>query len=124
MGKNQMVNGFSTNAKTIRLSKVNKMPTRSVKGRLTFEWEPLSRGFLKFNVDGTVKGSQGQVAIGGVLKDEKGVVKMMFSIAIGISEANIAEEMTNKEAFKLFEASKWVGSHLLIVESDLNNAIN
>lgn len=53
-----------------------------------------------------------------MLKDDKGVVKILFSISIGIFEANTAEMMAIKEAFKLFGASKWVESHSLIVESD------
>ncbi|EOY11314.1 PLAT/LH2 domain-containing lipoxygenase family protein, putative [Theobroma cacao] len=109
---------FQQLEQTIRCLEVNRLHTRIRGGRQTVEWEPLNRGFLKFNVDGAAKGNPCQAAIRGVLREEEGVVKILFSIPIGISKANTAEVMAIKEAFKLFGVSKWVGSHCLIVESD------
>ncbi|XP_017977587.1 PREDICTED: uncharacterized protein LOC18600366 [Theobroma cacao] len=115
---------FQQLEQTIRCLEVNRLHTRIRGGRQTVQWEPLNRGFLKFNVDGAAKGNPCQAAIRGVLREEEGVVKILFSIPIGISKANTAKVMAIKEAFKLFGVSKWVGSHCLIVESDSENTVS
>ncbi|EOY13697.1 Uncharacterized protein TCM_032337 [Theobroma cacao] len=48
---------------------------------------------------------------------------MMFSNAVSDGDANRAELFAIKKVFKLFGASKWVGSRALMIESDFNNAI-
>lgn len=46
---------------------------------------------MKFNVDGATQGSPGEVEIVGALQDENGCMKISFSKAIGMGDANIAE---------------------------------
>lgn len=53
---------------------------------------------MKFNVDG----------ISGVLRDENGLVKVFFSKAIGVGDANRAKVRAIREAFLIFSIFKWV----------------
>lgn len=62
-------------------------------------------GTLKFNVDGVAWVDLGLTAFGGVLKDEVGMIKMMFSKAVRGNGANRVEILAIKKAFKLFGAS-------------------
>ncbi|EOX97175.1 Uncharacterized protein TCM_006266 [Theobroma cacao] len=84
----------------------------------------LYKGFLKFNVDGVVRGTSGQAVVGGVLMDEGGAIKVMFSKSIGTADAHTTEILAIRKAFKIFGVSKWVMSHSLMVESDSSNAVS
>lgn len=66
----------------------------------------LDERMLKFNVDRVTKGNPRQAAIGEVLRDSEGSIKIMFSRSIWESNANTAEFVAIKEAFLIFGASK------------------
>lgn len=44
--------------------------------------------YLKFNVDGAAKGKAGPTGVGGVLRDHKGDVLLIFSNNEGLQESN------------------------------------
>ena len=86
-------------------------------------WIPPSRGYMKFNVDGSAKGKPGPVGIGGVLRDNLSIVKMIFPKSVGIEDSNVAELLAVREAMRLFISSCWATSHKLIIESDSSNVV-
>ena len=62
-------------------------------------WCPPPSGFLKFNVDGSVRGKPGPSGIGGVLRYELGMVKGIFSKAVGVMDSNQAQLLAILEVF-------------------------
>ncbi|EOY02251.1 Uncharacterized protein TCM_016783 [Theobroma cacao] len=78
---------------------------------------------MKFNVDGAAQGCPGKAGIGGVMRNNKGQIKVPFSKSIGIGDSNIAEVRAIREAFLIFSASKWAMSHSLVIESNSQNAV-
>ena len=62
-------------------------------------WCPPPSGFMKFNVDGSVRGKPGPSGIGGVLRYELGMVKDIFSKAVGAMDSNQAQLLAILEAF-------------------------
>ncbi|EOY15851.1 Uncharacterized protein TCM_034797, partial [Theobroma cacao] len=77
------------------------------KARPVTEWEKPPDRTMKFNVDGAASGSTNEAGIGGLLRNSKGEVRMMFSKSIGVGDSNLAEVLTIQEAFAMFLASKW-----------------
>ena len=90
---------------------------------ITF-WCPSPSGFMKFNVNGSVKGKPGPSRIGGVLRDELGVVKGIFSKAVGVMDSNQAELLAILEALLVSVESNFFTSLSLIIESDFSNAVS
>ncbi|XVF28382.1 hypothetical protein REPUB_Repub15cG0024800 [Reevesia pubescens] len=90
----------------------------------TGSWELPPPGSLKFNIDRASRGKPGPARIGGVLRENKGTVKMIFSKSIGVADSNLAELLDLREAIVLFATSRWVTSHGLRLESDNKNAVN
>ncbi|KAK9007027.1 hypothetical protein V6N11_019355 [Hibiscus sabdariffa] len=80
-------------------------------------WTPPPVGFLKFNVDGACN-KEGICGVGGVLRDENGVVLMKVSHRIGYGSALLAEILAIKSAIDHFVNSIWAASSRLIIESD------
>ncbi|OMO83173.1 hypothetical protein COLO4_22651 [Corchorus olitorius] len=76
----------------------------------------------QFNVDGSARGQPGEAGIGGILRDDSGNTKLVFSKFIGIADSNMAELLAIKEAFLIFVASEWSTNTELIIESDSLNA--
>ncbi|OMO72253.1 hypothetical protein COLO4_27741 [Corchorus olitorius] len=92
-------------------------------GRSHVEWILPKAGQLKFNVDGAARGQPGEAGIGGILRDENGNTKLVFSKPIGQADSNMAELLAIKEAFLIFAASNWANEKELLVESDSKNAV-
>ncbi|KAJ7960539.1 Ribonuclease H protein [Quillaja saponaria] len=87
-------------------------------------WEPPEFGWLKLNVDGLTLGKPGPARIGGVLRDQEGNVKAMFSNSIGIADSNSAKLKAICGARNLV-ASNVIGMDMkVIVESDSTIATN
>ncbi|WRX27571.1 Ribonuclease H domain - like 10 [Theobroma cacao] len=103
---------------------LDKAKIRNENKKEKMKWQPPKKGSLKFNVDGATRGMSGQATIGRVLRDEGGAIKVMFSKFIRIADANTTEVLAIREAFKIFGASKWVRSHVLIVESNSSNVVS
>ncbi|XXG72211.1 hypothetical protein AAC387_Pa07g1359 [Persea americana] len=90
------------------------------KVRRSIPWSPPPIGVLKFNVDGASSGKPGPACIGGVLRNFKGKVLIMFSKHIRICDSNEVEVLAILEAFHLFPRDCF---EPLIVESNSSNAI-
>ncbi|EOY33608.1 Uncharacterized protein TCM_041538 [Theobroma cacao] len=94
------------------------------KMRPKVEWTNPVDGSMKFNVDGAASGCPGEAGIGGILKNSAGETKMMFSKSIRMGDSNLAKVLAIKQAFMMFSASNWNGSHSLVIESDSSNAVS
>ncbi|EOY04744.1 Uncharacterized protein TCM_019931 [Theobroma cacao] len=70
------------------------------------------------------RGCPGHLGIGGVLRDDKGAVKMVFSKKAGWGDANLAEALAVGEAMILFATSSWANSTGIIIESDSMNVVS
>ena len=103
--------------KNIQIPKVRKASKR------TIVWDCPVPDYLKFNVDGSVRGKPGPAGIGGVLRDCNASVKAIFSKHIGEVDSNMAELLAVREALRLFVTTRWAYSHKLIIESDSNNVV-
>ncbi|EOX92975.1 Uncharacterized protein TCM_001832 [Theobroma cacao] len=84
---------------------------------------PPPTGEFKFNVDNSAKGKPGPVGCNGVLRDSNGHVVGLFFCLIGLHDSNIAELMAILKALKLFAASPYTSSPL-IIESDSRVALS
>ncbi|EOY07457.1 Uncharacterized protein TCM_021888 [Theobroma cacao] len=82
-------------------------PTSKRKVKSMVSWECPLAVWLKFNTDEAAKGCPGHLGIGGVLRANKGVVKVTFSKKAGWGDANLAEILAVREAMILFFASSW-----------------
>ena len=65
-------------------------------------WCPPPFGFMKFNIDGSVRGKLEQLGIGEVLENELGVLKGMFSKTVGVMDSNHVELLAILEALMVF----------------------
>lgn len=74
---------------------------------------------MKFKIDSAVREKPGPTGIGGVLRNDKGVVLCLFSNGVGIGDSNEAEVLAILEAPRIFSRSL-----RLIVLSDSYNAIS
>ena len=84
----------------IRYPNLISVPLRVKPVRVVTMWIPPSRGYMKFNVDGSAKSKPGPAGIGGVLRDNLSVVKMIFSKSVGIEDSNMAELLAVREAMR------------------------
>ena len=96
-----------------------KMPAKG-KVRRETTWRPPEPGVLKFNVDGAAKGNPGASGIGGVLRNEVGLILGYFSINSGFGSANEAEVKAILKAL-LFCQQFCFGN--LVIESDSTTAV-
>ena len=78
-------------------------------------WTLPPRGFLKLNVDGCSRGNPGQSGIGGVFRDENGVISVMFSGPIGVGDSLRAEIFAVMEGVR---KAKELNIKKLIIEGD------
>ncbi|OMO50641.1 hypothetical protein COLO4_37965 [Corchorus olitorius] len=61
-------------------------------------------------------GQPGEAGIRGILRDDSGCTRLIFSKPIGIANSNMAEILAIKEAFLVFVAVDWVKEEELIIE--------
>ena len=87
-------------------------------------WKRPPLNSLKFNINGSVRGKPRSAGIGGVLRDCKAAVKVVFSKFIGVTDSNVAELLAVRKALKLFVITRWASTHKLIVENDSSNVVN
>ncbi|XXG71925.1 hypothetical protein AAC387_Pa07g1141 [Persea americana] len=85
------------------------------KDRRSVPWPPPLFEVLKFNVDGASRDKPRPTRIGGVLRNCKDEVLLMFSKNMGTCDSNEAEVLAILEGLKLF-ARRYIGA--LVVESD------
>ncbi|XP_007034193.2 PREDICTED: uncharacterized protein LOC18602625 [Theobroma cacao] len=93
---------------------------KAKKSRPEIEWEKTMEGTMKFNVDGAANASMGEAGIGGVLRNSRGEIRMMFSKSIGVGDSSLAEVLAIREAFVMFIASQRRDSHMLVKSVSLN----
>ncbi|EOY13380.1 Uncharacterized protein TCM_031941 [Theobroma cacao] len=86
-------------------------------------WSPPPTGEFKFNIDSSAKGKPGPAGCDGVLRDSDGHVVGLFFCLIGFHDSNFAELMANLKALKLFTATPYTSSPL-IIESDSRVALS
>lgn len=73
----------------------------SERGESTF-WTPFPPGVFKLNADGASKGKLGPLGVGGILRNSKGRVLLMFFQSMGIQDSNETEVLAILEAIQLF----------------------
>ncbi|EOY08092.1 Uncharacterized protein TCM_022414 [Theobroma cacao] len=95
---------------------------KQTKSKVSWECPPI--GWLKFNIDGAVRSCPGHLGIGGVLQDETGAIKLIFSKKASWGDANLAEVLAVRKAMVLFATSSWVNSNNIIIESDSKNVVS
>lgn len=89
---------------------------------MSTHWSAPRLGFLKFNVDSYSLGAS--AGLGGVLRNERGLIIALFSKSIAIADSNVAELSAISEALEMFSTSSWVSSHSLIIESRSSRAVS
>ncbi|WRX28906.1 Ribonuclease H domain - like 10 [Theobroma cacao] len=94
-----------------RLSSRRKAPHHHQVGT---SWSPPPTGEFKFNVNSSAKGKLGLAGCGGVLQDSDGNVVGLFFYPIGLHDSNFAELMAILKALKLFAATPYTSSPLII----------
>lgn len=62
-------------------------------------------------------------SIGGILRDDRGVVKAYFAASIGIKDSNEAEFIAMVFALEMSLQKEWLREKEIIVESDSKNAL-
>ncbi|KAK3222316.1 hypothetical protein Dsin_009341 [Dipteronia sinensis] len=78
-------------------------------------WKTPAEGVLKFNVDGSAKGSSGPPVMRGVLRDLIGKVLCLFSFFLGIQDLITAEIMAIHKACDIVQSSSsWCGRNVVI----------
>ena len=82
------------------------------------EWIPPPQEMLKFNVDGSARGSPGQAGIGGVLRDSGGKVLCTFSLNMGWQDAITAEVLALAKACELCLSRNELAGKTFVFSSD------
>ncbi|PWA95600.1 hypothetical protein CTI12_AA049650 [Artemisia annua] len=88
------------------------------------QWRLPDVGSLKFNVDGAARGKLGSTGMGGLLRNNCGVVVAIFSIPLGVLDSNVVEVMAIKETCRMVNEKLDWSSPGIIVESDSLNAVS
>lgn len=86
-------------------------------------WQPPSSHVFKWNVDASVQPFGSRSAIGGVLRNQKGNFRCLFSSPIPYMEINCAEILAIHKAIMISLSSDMVKGAKLILESDSANAV-
>ncbi|XP_039029075.1 uncharacterized protein LOC120163149 [Hibiscus syriacus] len=86
-------------------------------------WVPPPSGFVKLNVDGDMVKGWSRGGIGGLLRDNDGVIFGSFSESVGPDPPIIAELLAIKRGLFLFVVSGFDSNGGLILESDCSTAL-
>lgn len=105
---------IASNLDGVRLWKMRK------EQRPALLWCPPPPDKLKMNVDGSSKGKAGAACIGGVLRDNQGMVLAMLSAHVGIKYSNEAEFMDIVFALEMsIQQEYWIRNMEIIVNKTL-----
>ncbi|KAK8980855.1 hypothetical protein V6N11_047986 [Hibiscus sabdariffa] len=85
-------------------------------------WYPPIAGWLKFNIGAAVVGHK--VGCGGVLRDESGTFRALFSEPVEGANVNASRVLAIFHALELFCKTSWVGKFGLLVELDSRVVLN
>ncbi|KAK1550760.1 hypothetical protein Q3G72_024390 [Acer saccharum] len=97
---------------------------RKVKKNSLESWIPPSLGVLKFNVDGSARGSLGQAGVEGVLRDSRGRVVCLFSSYLGIYDSNTAEVWAILRATEVCVSNPSLVGREIVIISDYKTAVS
>lgn len=75
----------------------------------------------KVNLDGASRGKPGPTGIGGVLRNSKSEVLLLFSKHVGVYDSNEEEVLAILEGLRLFSIRH---DGVLLMKSDSSNAIS
>ncbi|KAK3229395.1 hypothetical protein Dsin_001276 [Dipteronia sinensis] len=87
-------------------------------------WIPPEEGCLKFNVDGSARGSPGPAGICGILRDTNGKVRCIFSISVGQQSSNTAKVLAVQKACHLCAYHADMGSKMIQIISDSKQVVS
>lgn len=86
-------------------------------------WSAPPIGWFKWNVDASVSPSLYMSAVGGVLRDNHGHFKIIFSSPVPLIEINSAEIIAIFRATKISMRLDYLRTSQIIIESDSANAV-
>ncbi|KAE8726307.1 hypothetical protein F3Y22_tig00007099pilonHSYRG00013 [Hibiscus syriacus] len=86
------------------------------------DWAPPSARNLKFSMDGAFKNSV--AGCGGVLRDDRGFIKAIFSGPVEAGSPEMAELAVIRMELELFVETGWHSHWSLIIESDSKVVLN
>ncbi|KAK3212280.1 hypothetical protein Dsin_016986 [Dipteronia sinensis] len=87
-------------------------------------WRPPTGDLLKFNVDGSAKGSPGLAGIGGVMRDSSGKVLCLFSISLGSQDSITADIMVMHKVVEIVLSNNFWNGPNMVIASDSKVAIS
>ncbi|KAK2643836.1 hypothetical protein Ddye_019031 [Dipteronia dyeriana] len=87
-------------------------------------WIPLPSDVLKFNVDGSTRGSSAQAGIRGVLRDSRSNILCSFSIGIGVQDVITAEILVIAKACELCISQMELIGRSIVINSDSRAAVS
>ena len=105
------------------VSEFCKDPVKT-KQRIVEAWVPPVLGALKFNVDGSSRGTLGLAGIGGVLRNSRGMVLCLFSLFVGFQNSITAELMAIGKACYLCVSNHSLQGIEIEIISDSLVAVN
>ncbi|KAK2656639.1 hypothetical protein Ddye_009691 [Dipteronia dyeriana] len=88
------------------------------------DWIPSQPKFLKFNVDGSARGSLGQAGIGRVLRDQSKRVLCSFSIYVGCQDVITVELLVIVKACDMCVLKNELLGKKVIISSDSKNTVS
>lgn len=86
-------------------------------------WEPPPINHLKWIIDASVMASQSGSTIGGILRNNEGKFKCMFSSPIPPIEINCAEILAIYRAIQISLKIENIKNHPILIESNSHNAV-
>ncbi|KAK3231067.1 hypothetical protein Dsin_002948 [Dipteronia sinensis] len=105
----------------LKESCIDSFPTKLPKREV---WSPSACGVLKFNVDGSARGSPAHAGIRGVLRDSIGSVLCIFSLSIGTQDSNTTELLAIHKAVCLCHSKEFIKGRKVEIVSDSTVVVN
>jgi ribonuclease HI len=85
------------------------------------KWKPPPKGSLKLNFDGALKGNPGQTGMGGVIGDDQGKIRRLYTGSLGNSTNNVVEFRSLEIGLEILRRE---GMTNIVVEGDSMLVIN
>lgn len=84
-------------------------------------WQPPPKNYLKLNISGASKGNLGVTGFGGLLRNEKGIILLIFHNHLGKATNNMVKLMAMEIGLEILIINR---SSNLIIEEDSEITIN
>ncbi|KAK1560827.1 hypothetical protein Q3G72_031317 [Acer saccharum] len=104
--------------------KVGCVDVTTSKRKIGIKWRPPLDRFLKFNIDGSLRGNPGPSGIGGILRNNDGDTLCIFSSFIGCGISPAAKVEAILKACQLCVLDKCPTDVKVIIESDSKAAVS